>query len=107
MRRADTLWKALGKAAVIHAASPEVPYVLLTTEAPVPGSAGERAWRSLGEAAPAGEIGAVYDVVELGSPEDEARLRRHAAQGLGPVTQAPSRARTGTTPKSRRAQRAR
>ena len=34
LRRADTLWKALGKAAVIHAASPEVPLVLLTTAAP-------------------------------------------------------------------------
>ena len=75
LRRADTLWKALGKAAVIHAAWPEVPFVLLTTAAPARGSAGERAWRSLGEAAPAGGIGAVYDVVELGSSEDEARLR--------------------------------
>ena len=32
---------ALGKAAVIHAAWPEVPLVLLTTEAPGRGSAGE------------------------------------------------------------------
>jgi site-specific DNA-methyltransferase (adenine-specific) len=83
LRRADTLWRALGKAAVVHAAWPEVPYVLLTTAAPAPGSAGERAWRSLGEAAPAGEIGAVYDVIEVGSPEGEARLRRYASHGLG------------------------
>jgi site-specific DNA-methyltransferase (adenine-specific) len=83
LRRADTLWRALGKAAVVHAAWPEVPYVLLTTAAPAPGSAGDRAWRSLGEAAPAGEIGAVYDVIEVGSPDGEARLRRYASHGLG------------------------
>jgi len=82
LRRAETLWKALGKAAVIHAALPEVPLVLLTTAAPLGGSAGERAWRSLGEAAPPGEIGAVYDVVELGSPDGEQRLSRYAAYGL-------------------------
>jgi site-specific DNA-methyltransferase (adenine-specific) len=83
LRRADTLWRALGKAAVVHAAWPEVPYVLLTTAAPAAGSAGDRAWRSLGEAAPAGEIGAVYDVIEVGSPDGEARLRRYASHGLG------------------------
>ena len=65
------------------AALPEVPLVLITTEAPTPGSAGDRAWRSLGEAAPPGEIGAVYDVVELGSPAGEARLGRYASHGLG------------------------
>ncbi len=85
LRRADTLWRALGKAAVIHAASPEVPLVLLTTAAPPPGSAGERAWRSLGEAAPSDGIGAVYDVVELGAAEDETRLRRYASHGLEPA----------------------
>jgi DNA modification methylase len=85
LRRADTLWRALGKAAVIHAASPEVPLVLLTTAAPPPGSAGERAWRSLGEAAPSDGIGAVYDVVELGAADDEARLCRYASQGLEPA----------------------
>jgi site-specific DNA-methyltransferase (adenine-specific) len=83
LRRADTLWRALGKAAVVHAAWPEVPYVLLTTAAPTAGSAGDRAWRLLGEAAPAGEIGAVYDVIEVGSPDGEARLRRYASHGLG------------------------
>jgi DNA modification methylase len=84
LRRADTLWRELGKAAVVHASWPEVPLVLLTTEAPAPGSAGDRAWRSLGEAAPAGGLGAVYDVVEIGSADDEARLRRYASEGLVP-----------------------
>jgi len=93
LRRAETLWKALGKAAVIHAAWPEVPLVLLTTAAPDPGSAGDRAWRSLGEAAPPGEIGAVFDVVELGSSEGEARLSRYAAHGLDHGERGPARAR--------------
>jgi len=101
LRRADTLWKTLGKAAVIHAAWPEVPFVVLTTAAPMRGSAGERAWRSLGEAAAPGEIGAVYDVIELGSAEDEARLCRHASQGLAAAHQPPRR-RPDTAAKSRR-----
>ncbi len=102
LRRADTLWKALGKAAVIHAAWPEVPFVLLTTAAPVKGGAGERAWRSLGEAAAPGEIGAVFDVVELGSAEDEARLCRYAAQGLEAGAPSAPPPRPGVIPTSRR-----
>jgi site-specific DNA-methyltransferase (adenine-specific) len=99
LRRADSLWKALGKAAVIHAAWPEVPLVLLTTAAPARGSAGERAWRSLGEAAAAGETGAVYDVVELGSLEDEARLRRYASHGLDLAPAPAARADAVPTPR--------
>jgi len=83
LRRADTLWRALGKAAVLHAALPDVPVVLLTTAAPAPGSAGERAWRSL-VAPEAGAVGAVYDVVELGSPEGRARLGDYARRGAAP-----------------------
>jgi len=107
LRRADTLWKTLGKAAVIHAAWPEVPLVVLTTAAPVRGSAGEQAWRSLGEAAPPGGIGAVYDVVELGCAEDEARLGRYASHGLESDTHPARRARPDASPKPRRAPRAR
>ena len=47
LRRNDTLWKALGKAAVLHAIRPEVPLVLLTTEVPTPGSAGHLALRAV------------------------------------------------------------
>ncbi|HLN41551.1 MAG TPA: site-specific DNA-methyltransferase [Acidimicrobiales bacterium] len=108
LRRADTLWRALGKAAVVHAAWPEVPFVLLTTAAPAPGSSGDRAWRSLGEAAPPGEIGAVYDVIELGSPEGEGRLCGYASRGLQSVHETPHPGRLGTVSKSpRRAPRAR
>ena len=83
LRRADTLWRALGKAAVLHAALPAVPVVLLTTAAPAPGSAGERAWTSL-VSPEAGGIGTVYDVVELDSPEGQGRLRDYARRGAGP-----------------------
>jgi len=101
LRRADTLWRALGKAAVVHAAWPEVPFVLLTTAAPTPGSAGDRAWRSLGEAAPPGGIGAVYDVIELGSPDGEARLSRYASHGLA-STERGRPVHTDAAPQSRR-----
>ena len=47
LRRADTLWKALGKAAVIHASHPDIPLVLITTDAPVAGSAGHQALAAL------------------------------------------------------------
>ncbi|HEV8116694.1 MAG TPA: site-specific DNA-methyltransferase [Acidimicrobiales bacterium] len=79
LKRADTLWKALGKAAVLHQAQPEVPLVLLTTDAPTPGSAGDAA---LGVVLGAGK--AIHDVVELLNAEDQERLRHHARQGPSP-----------------------
>ncbi len=102
LRRADALWKALGKAAVIHAAWPEVPLVLLTTAAPAPGSAGDQAWRSLGDAAPPGGIGAVYDVVEIGSADAETRLCRYASHGLEPPRRAGPRPSAKTKSAGRR-----
>ena len=80
LRRAEVLWRALGRAAVVHAQYPESPLVLLTTEAPLPGSAGERAWRALQTADP-GALGAVVDVVELESEQAPARLRKYARSG--------------------------
>ena len=47
LRRAETLWKALGKAAVLHASHPDIPLVLITTDAPVAGSAGDQALTAL------------------------------------------------------------
>ena len=47
LRRTDTLWKALGKAAVLHAHDPETPLVLLTTDRPASDSAGSRALKAL------------------------------------------------------------
>ena len=43
LKRTDTLWKAIGKAAVIHERKPTARLVLLTTDAPAPGSAGAHA----------------------------------------------------------------
>jgi modification methylase len=74
LRRAETLWRALGRAAVVSAVEPEVPLVVLTTELPLPGSPGERALRAV-------RGGAVFDVVELGCPAGRERLRRYAAGG--------------------------
>jgi site-specific DNA-methyltransferase (adenine-specific) len=102
LRRAETLWKTLGKAAVIHAAWPEVPFVVLTTAAPDRGSAGDQAWRSLGAAAPPGELGAVYDVVELGRDDDESRLARYASQGPSAAEPLPPRPRPDAATKTRR-----
>ncbi|MGA2521267.1 MAG: site-specific DNA-methyltransferase [Acidimicrobiales bacterium] len=104
LRRSDALWRALGKAAVLHAELPEIPLVLLTTAAPEPGTPGDRAWRALavgGADAPA----TVHDLIELGSPEAEARLRRYASEGMVPPAPpvAPPRTRPGSRRDGRRA----
>ena len=73
LRRTDTLWKALGKAAVLKAAYPSARLVLLTTDAPVPNSAGDAAL-----AVVRGPKKAIRDVIVLSSSEDLQRLRRYA-----------------------------
>jgi hypothetical protein len=76
LRRTDTLWKALGKAAVLHAASGDLPLVLLTTDAPARDSAGRVALDVLkGPGRP------VFDLVELLNASDEERLRGYALRG--------------------------
>jgi site-specific DNA-methyltransferase (adenine-specific) len=47
LRRADTLWRALGKAAVLHEAHPDVPLVLLATDLPAENSPGHAALRAV------------------------------------------------------------
>ena len=70
LQRADALWKAMGKAAVLHASHRDIPLVLLTTHGPTPGSAGAIALAQVtGPKAP------IRDVVVLTSTEDLARLR--------------------------------
>jgi site-specific DNA-methyltransferase (adenine-specific) len=71
LRRTDTLWKALGKAAVLHATHPEIPLVLLTTDAPAPHSAGSAALAQLRGA----KEPMIRDVIVLSSADDLARLR--------------------------------
>jgi DNA modification methylase len=81
LRRAELLWAALGRAAVVHARYPDSPVVLLTTEAPAPGSAGDRAWRALQVPERPGAVPTVFDVVDLGAPQALARLRSFARSG--------------------------
>ena len=72
LRRTDTLWKALGKAGVIHATDPKARLVLLTTDAPAPNSAGAKALAAL-----LGPGKAVHDVIELRNRVDQERLGQH------------------------------
>ena len=75
LRRTDTLWKALGKAAALHfaecaAGNPSPPpLVLLTTDRPARNSAGHRAL-----AAMTGVGMPIRDVIEMLDPDDLARL---------------------------------
>lgn len=76
LRRTDTLWKALGEAAVLHEGRGDLPLVLLTTDAPARGSAGYTALNVLkGPGRP------VFDLVELLNTGDQARLRDYALRG--------------------------
>jgi DNA modification methylase len=76
LRRADALWKALGKAAVLHASGLGLPLVLLTTDAPARGTPGYQALAAL-----RGPDRAVVDVVELLDPAHHARLHDYATHG--------------------------
>ncbi|MGH2695331.1 MAG: hypothetical protein ACRDJJ_11050, partial [Actinomycetota bacterium] len=73
LRRTDTLWKALGKAAVLSASNDEVcPLILLTTDLPPRNSAG---YLALKEAR-----GSVYhDAIEMLSREGQDRLSAYAS----------------------------
>jgi DNA modification methylase len=76
LRRADTLWKVLGKAAVLHQGLGGVPLVLLTTDGPARGSTGAAALAVLkGRGRP------IFDLVELLNTADHERLRGYAARG--------------------------
>jgi site-specific DNA-methyltransferase (adenine-specific) len=78
LTRTDTLWKALGKAAVLSQANAELPLVLLTTDAPTKGSAGHTALSVvLGRGKP------VFDVIEILDPIAQARLTGYAERGRG------------------------
>jgi hypothetical protein len=76
LRRADVLWRALGKAAVLHARSPRQPLVLFTTDLPARGSPGRVALDLVkGPGLP------VSDVVELLDPSAIQRLQGYATGG--------------------------
>ncbi|MGP0107888.1 MAG: DNA-methyltransferase [Acidimicrobiales bacterium] len=83
LRRADVLWKALGKASVLHEARNRDPYrddlgplVLLSTDLPAARSAGAKALRAV-QADDAHTP--VHDVLELLDPGGMDRLRAYGA----------------------------
>lgn len=76
LKRADTLWKSLGTAAVWHEANPGTPLILLTTDLPSKGSAGAAALGSL-----TGSDKAVLDVIQLLDDDGRKRLRSYAENG--------------------------
>jgi len=76
LRRTDTLWKALGKAAVLRQGRDDLPLVLLTTDAPAQGSAGRSALEAL--RLPGGPV---FDLVVLLNEKDQERLRTYATKG--------------------------
>lgn len=77
LKRTDTLWKAIGKAAVIHAADTKARLVLLTTDAPASGSAGAKALKVV-----VGPGQPILDVIELLNREDQERLGDYVAGKL-------------------------
>ena len=73
LRRTDTLWKALGKAAVLRSASVGAyRLILLTTDLPPPSSAGISALKAV-----RGDV--YHDAIEMLSSEGQQRLRLYAA----------------------------
>ena len=69
LKRADTLWKAIGKAAVLHAIEPDARLVVLTTEAPASQSSSRQAL-----AAVTGPGQPLAAVVDLSAPDAAERL---------------------------------
>ncbi|MGH9028719.1 MAG: DNA methyltransferase, partial [Acidimicrobiales bacterium] len=76
LRRVETMWRALGKAAVLHAAGPGMPLVLLTTGTPARGSAAHSTLNTL-----TGPRRPVLDVVQLLHRIDAGRLHEYASRG--------------------------
>lgn len=70
LRRTDTLWKAIGRASVLHTAGCDQPLVLLTTDRPAPNSAGHRALQAV-----TGPGKPVHAVIEMADLQDLDRLR--------------------------------
>jgi len=68
LKRTDTLWKALGKAAVLHEVG-DTPLVLLTTDAPERGAGAEALNLVVGPSKP------IYAVIEMLEPVGIERLR--------------------------------
>jgi len=72
LRRTDTLWKALGKAAAVESPNP---FLLITTDLPVPGSAGDAALKATRNR------NVIHDAIEMLSPRGQERLAMYARGG--------------------------
>jgi DNA modification methylase len=82
LRRPDVLWKALGKASVLHEACRDgrkdlAHLVILSTDLPTSGSAGAKSLRAV-------RGGPVHDVIELLDPDCMARLASYGRGDRGP-----------------------
>jgi hypothetical protein len=73
--RADSVWKALGRASALKRARGDVPLVLLTSHLPKQPSEGDNALRAAGPEA-------FFDAIEMLSDEDFERLQRYAKGGF-------------------------
>jgi DNA modification methylase len=74
LQRTETVWRALGRAAAVRVARGDIPLVLLTSHAARRPSEGDSALRAAGP-------DTVFDVIEMLSSDDLARLERYAAGG--------------------------
>lgn len=75
--RTDTLWKAIGKAAVLHETdATKAPLVLLTTDTPPPRSAGARALSAV-----IGLNKPIAAVLQMTSEDDITQLRQYGRSG--------------------------
>jgi site-specific DNA-methyltransferase (adenine-specific) len=87
LRRTDTLWKALGKAAILKAThSGDYELIFLTTDLPEPGTSGDAALKA------ARKDRLCLAALEMRNPEDQRRLKEYALGGsrvphVGPSSQ--------------------
>ncbi len=77
LQRTDTLWKALGKATVVHHTRAGARYVLLTTDKPAPNSAGGQALKAV--TGPDTKTKPIYDVISLKREDDLSRLHSYGS----------------------------
>lgn len=78
LRKGDTLWRTLGRAAVLHEAAPDLPLVLLATDLPQRGSTGAAALRTL-----TGPGKAIHAVLDLSDEDVAEQLGRLAGEAAG------------------------
>ena len=98
LHRTDMLWKAVGKATVVHHTRPGARYVLLTTDMPAPSSAARRALEAV--TGTSGGAKPVYDVIGLRLREDLDRLAAY-----GRASRKTSAVRRASTAKATRQKR--